>query len=109
MAINLSQGISQKYYSSDRIAQLIGNGLLTFVDKKTKLSDFFTNNEVIFYNSINDLAKKIIKYKNNVNLRNKISQNGYKAYHSKMSSDKVADYMIKRTMGFKNIKKFIFS
>ena len=34
MGLNLSQGKSIKYYSSDRITQLIGNGLLTFIDKK---------------------------------------------------------------------------
>ena len=41
IAINLSQGNPSKYYSSDRFAQLIGNGLLVMVDEKTKLSDFF--------------------------------------------------------------------
>ena len=33
MGLNLSRGMPTKYYSSDRIAQLLGNGLLTFVDK----------------------------------------------------------------------------
>ena len=32
MALNLSQGKPLKFYSSDRIAQLIGNGILTFID-----------------------------------------------------------------------------
>ena len=41
MALNLSRGEPVKYYSSDRIAQLIGNGLLTFLDEKTHLNDFF--------------------------------------------------------------------
>ncbi len=109
MAINLSQGLSQKYYSSDRIAQLIGNGLLTFVDKKTKLNDFFNNDEVIFYNSLDDLARKIIFYKNNINKRIKVSKKGYKKYHYYMNSDLIAEYMIKRTLGFKNLKKYIFS
>ena len=63
MAINLSQGSSSKYYSSDRIAQLMGNGILTFIDKKTKLNYFFKNNEAIFYNSIRDLSKIIFTTK----------------------------------------------
>ena len=42
MGLNLSRGKPIKYYSSDRIAQLIGNGLLTFIDEKTKLGDFFS-------------------------------------------------------------------
>ena len=32
MGLNLSQGKSIKYYSSDRITQLIANGLLTFIE-----------------------------------------------------------------------------
>ena len=40
MGLNLSQGKAVKYYSSDRFAQLIGNGLLVLVDKKTKLKFF---------------------------------------------------------------------
>ena len=40
MGLNLSRGLPTKYYSSNRIASLIGNGLLTFIDKKTHLNDF---------------------------------------------------------------------
>ena len=70
MAINQSRS-SKKYYSSDRIAQLMGNGILTFIDKKTKLNHFFNNDEVIFYNSIKDLSKKIIFYSKNDKERKK--------------------------------------
>ena len=62
MGLNLSRGNPAKYYSSNRIASLVGNGLLTFVDKKTNLDDFFNKNEIIFYNGINDLADKIKFY-----------------------------------------------
>ena len=48
MAINLSQGSPSKYYSSDRIVQLIGNGVLTFIDKKTKLYDFLVTRKLCF-------------------------------------------------------------
>ena len=54
--LNLSRGKPIKYYSSDRIAQIVGNGLLTFIDRKTCYNDFFTNKEMIFYDSIDDLA-----------------------------------------------------
>ena len=40
MGLNLSRGLPTKYYSSNRIASLMGNGLLTFVDKKHKLEIF---------------------------------------------------------------------
>ena len=34
MGLNLSRGKPTKYYSSDRIAQIIGNGLVTLIDEK---------------------------------------------------------------------------
>ena len=61
IALNLSQGKPLKYYSSDRIAQLMGNGIATLIDKKTKLNKLFSENEAIFYNSKKDLNKKLNK------------------------------------------------
>ena len=63
MGLNLSRGKPIKYYSSDRIVQLVGNGLLTFIDKNTYLSDFFTNDEIVFYKNLSDLSYKLNKYK----------------------------------------------
>ena len=40
MGLNLSRGEPLKYYSSDRIAQLMGNGLLTFINEKLTLMIF---------------------------------------------------------------------
>ena len=37
MALNLSRGKPIKYTSSNRIASLIGNGIYTFIDKKTQI------------------------------------------------------------------------
>ncbi len=108
MGLNLSQGKSIKYYSSDRITQLIGNGLLTFIDKKTQLNKFFNDNEVIFYNSLEDLSKKIIKYANNDSLRKKIASNGKKKYLKYFNSKIVADYIINKTLKINQKKKYIW-
>jgi len=107
MALNLSQGHATKYYSSDRITQLIGNGLLTFIDKKTKLNKFFNDDEVVFYNSIDDLSKKILKYSENHKLRIKIAKNGQKKYLKYFNSTLVADYIIKKTFNI-NYKKLFY-
>jgi glycosyltransferase involved in cell wall biosynthesis len=108
MALNLSQGNTIKYYSSDRITQLIGNGILTFVDIKTKLNKFFTNKEVIFYKSVDDLSRKMNFYAKNHKIRNKIARNGKTKYHKNFDSKIVAQYMINKTMGYKSKQKFIW-
>ncbi len=108
MALNLSQGKASKYYSSDRIAQLIGNGILTFIDSKTQLMKFFSNNEVIFYDNINDLSKKINFYSINSKIRNRIAKNGRKKYLELFNSTNVAQYIIDKSMNYKSNKKYFW-
>ena len=74
MALNLSRGIPKKYYSSNRIASLLGNGLLTFIDEKTKFNHFFDNDELVFYKNIDDLSEKMQKLSYDDFLRKKNSK-----------------------------------
>ena len=108
MGINLSRGKPIKYYSSDRIAQLVGNGLLTFIDKKTHLSDFFSEKEIIFYKSLDDLSYKLNKYKKDKKLGKKIAKAGKKKYFKYFNSDIVSDYIISKTMDTKPKNKIIW-
>ena len=104
IGLNLSQGRAVKYYSSDRFAQLIGNGLLVFIDEKTRFSDFFNNNEIVTYKNINDLVFKIIKHLKNDVLRKKIAKKGREKYFKYFNSTIVADFIINKS--FKTKKKF---
>jgi hypothetical protein len=108
MALNLSQGEPLKFYSSDRISQLIGNGVLTFIDRKTKLNKIFKKDEVVFYSNVKDLTKKIIKYKNSDKLRSKVAKNGMIKYHKYMNSKLVAEFMINKSFDFNYKKKFFW-
>jgi len=102
MGLNLSRGNPAKYYSSNRIASLVGNGLLTFVDKKTSLDDFFNNNEIVFYNGLNDLAEKIKFYKKNEKSRIKIAKNGKKKYFRLFNEQKITKHIIDISFGKKS-------
>ena len=99
MGLNLSQGKPIKYYSSDRITQLVGNGLLTFIDEKTQFGDFFKKDELIFYNSISELSDKIIKYSLDDKERIKVAKKGKYKYFKYFNSSLIAKYIIARTFG----------
>ena len=103
MGLNLSRGKPTKYYSSNRIASLMGNGLLTFIDKKTQMSDFFKRNEFISYNNINDLSDKINFYKNNEKIRRRIAENGKKKYFKLFNELKTTKYIIDKSLGKKAV------
>jgi glycosyltransferase involved in cell wall biosynthesis len=105
IALNLSQGNGSKYYTSDRFAQLIGNGLLVMIDSKTEFSDFFNKDEIILYKDINDLSKKIKKYSNDDVLRQKIAKKGRDKYFKFFNSTIIAEFIINKTF---NINKEYF-
>ena len=79
----------------------MGNGIATLIDKKTKLNELFEKDCAIFYNSINDLNRKLNKLINDNKLRNRIARIGKINYHKKYNSRIVADFIISKTFNFK--------
>ena len=102
MGLNLSRGKPTKYYSSNRIASIMGNGLLTFIDEKVQMNDFFNKNEIIFYKNTHDLAEKIIFYSKKDKLRKKIAENGKKKYFKLFNEVNISKYLIDISLGNKN-------
>ena len=102
MGLNLSRGMPTKYYSSNRIASIMGNGLLTFIDEKVQMRDFFNSNEIVFYKNINDLADKIKFYSKNDKIRQKIAENGKIKYFKLFNETKITKYFIDISLGNKN-------
>ena len=108
MGLNLSRGDAIKYYSSDRITQIVGNGLVCLIDEKTQYRDFFNNSEMVFYKNVNDLSEKILRISRDEKLRKKIGKNGKKKYMKYFNSSLVAEFIINKTLGIENKKKFFW-
>ena len=106
IGLNLSQGKSSNYYSSDRLSQLIGNGLLVMIDAKTKIGNFFNKNEIITYHDLSDLSEKILKYSRDDKSRKKIAKNGRNKYFKYFNSKIIAEFIINKTYGIK--KKYFW-
>ena len=106
MGINLSRGNPIKYYSSDRITQLVGNGLLTFIHEKTYYNNFFSNDEIIFYNNVSNLSEKIQKFAKDDFLRKKIAKKGKEKYMKYFNSTLVAKYILEKTFDKNSKQKY---
>ena len=98
MALNLNRGKPKKYSSSNRIASLMGNGLLTFMDDKKQFKDFFTKNEIIFFKNEIDLLNKLRYYKINAKKRKEIAKNGQRKYFKLFNETNVAEYIVERSL-----------
>jgi len=109
MGLNLSRGAPIKYYSSDRITQITGNGLVTLIDEKTQYRDFFNDKEMVFYKNLSDLSEKIIKITRDDKLRRMIGKNGKKKYLKYFNSTLVAEFIINKSLGTNSKKKYFWN
>jgi len=108
MGLNLSRGKAIKYYSSDRITQIVGNGLVCLIDENTNYNNFFDDNEMVFYKNVSDLSEKIIKISRDEKLRKKIARKGKDKYMKYFNSTKVANFIINRTLDFKDKNSYLW-
>ena len=107
MALNISRGIYQNKYSSDRISSLIGNGLLTFINEKSNLHKILSNKDVVYFRNKKDLLTKIKYFVNNDKQRMKIAKSGYMKYHKHMNNVIISNYILS-CFQLKKIKKPIW-
>ena len=108
IGLNLSRGGPSKYASSNRIATLMGNGVLTAINEKTKFQNFFKHGEIITYKNENDLAQKIIRIKNNSKELIKRSKLAKKNYFKYFQNTIVADFIIYKIFNTKKKYKYIW-
>ncbi len=109
MGLNLSRGQAIKYYSSDRITQIVGNGLVCLIDEKTQYRNFFNDKEMVFYKNLNDLSEKISKLSNDDKTRKLIARKGKEKYMKYFNSNLVAQFIINKSFGINNKNKYLWS
>jgi hypothetical protein len=99
MALNLNRYEDWPWYSSARIAQIMGNGLLAFVWDKGDMRHFFTDEQVAFFKDQESLIKQIERFQANDVLRQKVAAAGRKSYHENFSGQRVVSFMVETALG----------
>ena len=82
--------------------------MLTFIDEKTKFNHFFSNKELVFYKSLDDLSEKMQKLSLDDHERKRIAKNGWAKYHKFFNSQIVTEYMINKVFDFNDKKKTLW-
>ena len=108
MALNLSRGKPVKFYSSNRIASYVANGIATLIDKKTQYRNFFDDSEILFYNNIDHLSEIIDSNKGNIKKLNRIGKNVKKRYFEIFDNLIVSQFILKKVFNIKNKAKIIW-
>lgn len=108
-ALNLSRGGPNKYASSNRIALLMGNGIVPFIHEDVKYQDFFDNDEIITYKTPNDLLSTLDNIKLDENKIKKRSINAKKSYFNYFENTIISDYILHKIFHTKPKYNFVWS
>ena len=101
MSLNLNRREGDKWYSSDRIAHLMGYGILTFQSSKNRMERFFSDRETVYFDGADDLAEKILHYNSHDDERSAIASAGREKYHRLFSGGRVLRFMVETMTGEK--------
>ncbi len=99
MALNLNREEGWPLYSSDRIAHLMGNGLLTFLSDQGHLQKFFSDQEAVFFRDADDLREKLLYYNSHDEERRRVAAAGRARYHRLFNSGRVLRFMVETLQG----------
>lgn len=97
MALNLNGEEGWPFYSSDRIAQLMGNGILTFLWNKGDMKKIIPDNNAVYFDRIEELHEKIMYFHTHDDERKKIASLGYEYYTHQFSSERIIKYIVEIT------------
>ncbi len=98
MALNLSRRDDVELYSSDRIAQLTGNGILTLTAAGAGLEQLYSSDEVVYYENFDELVTKARRLKQGDGERVRIARNGWLKSHTVYSAREVARFIVDLSM-----------
>jgi len=86
-----------KWYSSDRIASLMGNGLLTCTRTEADLHEIYGEDSMIYYNNTEDLINQLHETLAGDRWK-EIAKNGWEVNHKNFNSRDITAFMVKYIM-----------
>ncbi len=97
MGLNYSRKNDVTLYSSDRIVQLTGNGLLTFSPNIPDFNQLYSDQEVVYFEDQNDLATKIKYYADHPTEAKKIAEAGWNKTRNSFNAKRISQFMLEVT------------
>lgn len=86
-------------YSSDRIAQYFGNGLMVVTNKLFELAKLYGEDSLLEVEGVDELVEKMLWFKRNDRERQLLARRGYEFNQQFMNEKVVSQYMVDTTLG----------
>ncbi len=99
MGLSINRFEGWKWYASDRITHLMGNGVLTFQYGGNDMQRFFSDEETVYFMDPAELAEKVAYYNSHDDARRAVAAAGRAKYHELFDARRVLKCMVEAVMG----------
>ncbi len=99
IGLNLSRRGDYYLYSSDRLAHMCGNGMAILMERSTGYDQYFSDDEFVFYSTIDELTQKVRRLLQEPAERQAIAKAGRERYHALFNEQIVARYITEVAFG----------
>ena len=99
MGLSINRFENWKWYASDRLTHLMGNGLLTFQYDGNAMQDFFSERDCVYFHTPEELADKVAWYNAHEAARQAVAASGRARYHALFDARRVLTYLIETVCG----------
>ena len=97
MALNLSRRSDVPLYSSSRIAELMGNGILTLTPRGAGLEELYAEDELVYFDQPADLAEKVRHFATHPAERIAVAKKGWERNHRDYNGTEIARFIVDLT------------
>lgn len=94
MGLNLNRQEGYYLYSSDRMAQLAGNGILQFTHGSGRFDDFMPPESLVYFDDSDDLLKKIRMFHQDDEMRQAWASRARRFFHEEMNNSLCVQYIL---------------
>ncbi len=98
MALNLNRQEGHYWYSSERMAQLAGNGILQFAHQSGGFQDLMPAETLAYFVDEHDLRKQIEAFHYNDEQRRSWAANARRFFHTEMNTTLFSQYIVEASL-----------
>ena len=101
MGLNLSRTEQVPLYSSARLAQIVGNGCLALVPRVPEMENLFSEEEVAYCESEEELPDVVARYIKDDSTRRRKAEAGWRRGHGSYNERRIAKFIVEAAQGEK--------
>ena len=101
MGLNLTRAYPayKPMNTSDRLVHIIGNGALAIIPRVPDMTNLFTEDEVAYCESDDELPEVVARYQKDDAARRRIAEAGWRRGRESYNEQRVAKFIVEATMG----------